>query len=243
MRFLIAFITFLFLTAASSGDARKANQAFENGNYEEAARLYQQALAADPSDARLHFNYGNALYHLGEADQAREAFETYKQLAETAEERALADYNSGKMFADLEMYDEAASQFRQALVNNPEDRDARFNYELALLKQQEGEQDQQEQDPDDNDDQNEEDNQEQQQDGDQEQDENQDNQQQDQQNQDQDQDQNEDEGDQQEQPQPLNMSEQEAENILDALRQLERELLENRRLESTENQSGNAKDW
>lgn len=238
MRFLIAFITIVFLTGASLNDARKANQAFENGNYDEAARLYQQAIAADPADARLHFNYGNALYHMGETEEAREAFETYKQLAETAEEHALADYNSGKMFADLEMYDDAADQFRQALVNNPDDPDARFNYELALLKQQEGEDEQEEQEPDDNDDQNEDqdnDENQDQQNGDQ--DHNQDNQQ------DQDQEQDDSQGDQEEQPQPLDMSEQEAENILDALRQLERELLENRKKESTETQSGNDKDW
>lgn len=241
MRFLIAFITIVFLAGASRNDARKANQAFENGNYDEAARLYQQAIAADPADARLHFNYGNALYHLGETEEAREAFETYKQLAETVEEHALADYNSGKMFADLEMYNEAADQFRQALINNPDDPDARFNYELALLKQQESEDEQEEQNPEDNDDQDEDQDNDQnqdQQDGDQDQDDNQDHQQ-DQQNQEQD----ENQGEQEEQPQPLDMSEQEAENILDALRQLERELLENRKKESTETQSGNDKDW
>lgn len=241
MRFIIVFIAFIVLAGASLNDARKANQAFERGDYEVAARLYQQAINADPTDARLHFNYGNALYHLGEMEEARKAFETYREYAESPEERALADYNSGKMFADLEMYDEAASQFRQALVNNPEDPDARFNYELALRKQQESEQDEQEQDPEDNDDQNEDqdnDENQDQQDGDQ--DDNQDDQQ-DQQDQDQEQDENQ--GEQEEQPHPLDMSEQEAENILDALRQLERELLENRRKESDETQSRNDKDW
>src|SRR5690625_5857221 len=87
-------------------------------------------------------------------EEARKAFETYREFAESTEERALADYNSGKMFADLEMYDEAASQFRQALVNNPDDQDARFNYELALRKQQESDQDEQEQDPENSNDQN-----------------------------------------------------------------------------------------
>src|SRR5690625_7330076 len=88
-------------------------------------------------------------------EEARKAFETYREFAESPEERALADYNYGKMFADLEMYDEAAIQFRQALVNNPDDQDARFNYELALRKQQESDQDEQEQDHEKRNDQNE----------------------------------------------------------------------------------------
>src|SRR5690625_38907 len=239
MRFITLLLASIFLTAASLNDARKATQALKRGEYDVAARLYQEAIDADPTDARLYFNYGNALYHLGEMEEARKAFETYREFAESPEERALADYNSGKMFADLEMYDEAASQFRQALVNNPDDQDARFNYELALRKQKESDQDEQEQDPENSNDQNE----------DQENDENQDqqdgdqNDQQDNQQDQQDQEQDENQGEEDQQPQPLDMTEQEAENILDALRQLERELLENRRKESDETQSRNDKDW
>src|SRR5690625_7587067 len=108
MRFITLLRAYIFLTAASLNDDRKANQAVERGEYEVAARLYQEAIDADPRDARHYFNYGNGLYHLGEMEEARKAFETYREFAESTEERALADYNPGKRFAVLEMYDAAA---------------------------------------------------------------------------------------------------------------------------------------
>src|SRR5690625_416867 len=136
MRFITLLLASIFLTAASLNDARKANQAFERGEYEVAARLYQEAIDADPTDARLYFNYGNALYHLGEMEEARKAFETYREFAESPEERALADYNYGKMFDDLEMYDEAASQLWQALVYYLDNQDERLIYEHAISRPQ-----------------------------------------------------------------------------------------------------------
>lgn len=228
----------IFLMAASLNDARKANSAFEQGNYAEAAELYQQALSQDPDNPRLHFNLARTLYELGEGDAAMEAYDRYKSLTDMPVERSFADYNKGRMLADQENYQEAVDFFREALRNNPNDRDAKHNYELALQKQKDQEQ-QQEQDPesdsgDDEDDQENSDQQENEQDQDPDQDSESDQQpgQQDQ-----------EEGDSQEQPQPLEMTPEEAQNILDALEQLERELLENQKKESTEPPSGNEKDW
>src|SRR5690625_8026475 len=100
MRFITLLLASIFLTAASLNDARKANQAFERVEYEVAARLYQEAIDADPTDARLYFNYGNAPYHLGVMEEARKAFQTNSEIAESTDERALAQYNSSKIFVE-----------------------------------------------------------------------------------------------------------------------------------------------
>ncbi|TVQ68311.1 MAG: tetratricopeptide repeat protein [Balneolaceae bacterium] len=226
-RLLLALLAFLFFTASSLSDARKANSAFERGDYREAAALYRQAIMQDPDNPRLHFNLGNALYHLGEQDQAFEAYQRFQSLTELQQEQSLADYNKGRMLTDQERYEEALDHFRQALIRNPADTDAQYNFELASRRLQE-QQEQQQQEPDsgeqDQDDQNE----------------NQDDQQPPQPDSDQQSDENEDSG---EQPAPLDMTPEEAEAILDALEQLERELLENQKKESTESQSGNERDW
>lgn len=226
-RFFLTLLAFLFFTASSLSDARKANSAFERGDYREAAALYRQAIMQDPDNPRLHFNLGNALYHLGEQDQAFEAYQRFQSLTELQQEQSLADYNKGRMLTDQERYEEALDHFRQALIRNPADTDAQYNFELASRRLQE-QQEQQQQEPDsgeqDQDDQNE----------------NQDDQQPPQPDSDQQSDENEDPG---EQPAPLDMTPEEAEAILDALEQLERELLENQKKESTESQSGNERDW
>lgn len=229
----IAFLSF-FLMAATFNDARKANSAFEQGNYAEAAELYEQALSQDPDNPHLHFNLARTLYELGEGDAAMEAYDRYKSLTDQPLERSFADYNKGRMLADQENYQEAVDFFREALRNNPNDRDAKHNYELALQKQKDQEQDPESEPGDGEDDQNNSD----QQDNEQDQDPNQDSESDQQPGQ-----QDQEESDSQEQPQPLEMTPEEAQNILDALQQLERELLENQKKESTEPPSRNEKDW
>ncbi len=229
MRKLTLILAGFLLAASSLNDARKANEAFQEGDYELAAQLYRQAIDQNPEDGRLYFNLGNALSKAGQTEAALEAYEEYRKLAEESEQQALADYNKGKVFTDLEEYDQALSHFRDALRKNPEDADARHNYELAKQKKQEQQQQEQNQDSQSEDDE---------QDGEQDQ-EQQDNQQQDSSQQPpQDQ-----QPDGEQQPQPQNMSQEEAENILDALGQLERELLENREKDAPENRSDNDKDW
>lgn len=245
MRSIILVILTLFLTASSVDDAREANKAFENGNYQQAAELYRQAIEQDPDNARLHFNLATSLYKLGETEEAMQSYDRFENLTESAEEQSFASYNQGTMLAEQEKFEEAADFFREALRKNPNDPDARHNYELALQKQQQQEQQEQQQQQNqdsDQDDQQDNQDQQQQQDGndDQQQDQNQDQQQSggDQQ------DQQEEENEQrQPQPQPTEMTPEEAQNILDALKQLERELLENMEKESSETPSTNEKDW
>lgn len=246
MRTILIIILGFLLSASSLNDARKANEAYRNGDYETAVELYQQAIEQNPDDARLHFNLGSALAKLGESEQAADAFETAKQLMDDPEQQAMADYNAGTMFSEQEMYDEAVKYYRNALRNHPDDADAKHNYEMALRKQQEQEQEQEEQDSDDSDDDQNED--EQEQDQQQDQNENEDEQDQEEQKQNE-QDQQQDgspedeESDQQQMPQPDEITQEEAENILNALEQLERDILENRNKEAEERRSSNDKDW
>lgn len=232
-------IIFLFLTASSVNDARKANSAFERGDYAEAAQLYQQAIEQNPDDARLHFNLARTLYELDESDAAMESYDRYKALTESPADRSYADYNKGRMLTEMGNYDEALDFFREALINNPNDPDAKFNYELAVRKKQDQENEQESSESDDNEgdeDDSQSDDSQQDQDQDQEQNQDPDNQQQPGEPE-------QDENESEQQERPLEMTPEEAQNILDALEQLERELLESQQKESTNPQARNEKDW
>ena len=237
MRAVFLVTIFICLTASSVNDARKANSAFERGEFAEAAQLYQQSIEQNPDDARLHFNLARALYELGESDAAMESYERFKSLTDSPLNRSFADYNKGRMLTDMGNYDEALDYFRDALINNPNDPDAKFNYELAVRKKQDQESDQESSESEDGDgDQDESQSQDSQQDQDQGPNQDPDNQQQPGQ-------QNQDEIESQQQERPLEMTPEEAQNILDALEQLERELLENQKKESTNPPASNEKDW
>lgn len=87
-----------------------ANALYQDGRFEEAAVAYHEALRSTDLDVQqsAHFNRGNALL----ANAQRLAAEQELDTAKTMTERALDSY-------------------RNALLLQPDDRDAKINYELA----------------------------------------------------------------------------------------------------------------
>lgn len=136
--FSYSLILILF-TAATANDGRKANEAYENGNYEEAEELYLAAIEQEPDNARLYFNLGNTRAKQGKVEEAIDSFMEFRLLAETPEEKALAEYNIGTLLAEGEKWKPAATHFKNALKLNPADMDAKHNFERALAEQEEQE--------------------------------------------------------------------------------------------------------
>ena len=61
-------------------DFEVADSAYAKGNFEEAAALYQQALAQEGMSAGLLYNLGNSFYRLGKDGQAMVCYERAKKL-------------------------------------------------------------------------------------------------------------------------------------------------------------------
>ncbi len=142
----LSYITLLLLlTAAGLNDARKANKAYEAGNYEEAEQLYLDALEQNPNNARLYFNLGNAQAKQGKVEEAIESFMEFRNRAETTEDKSLADYNIGTMMAEGKKWKPAAAHFKNALTLNPTDLEAKHNYERAMIELQKEDQDKKQQ--------------------------------------------------------------------------------------------------
>lgn len=145
MRFPLIILTFFFLLTASVPDrARQANEAFQNRDFETAERLFREAINDNPNDARLYFNHGTTLTLMGRQDEAVEAFERFRMIERDPVLRAMADYNIGNIFAEAEHWEMAAELYRMALLQNPDDEDAIHNFEFAMrqLHQPQDEQDQ-----------------------------------------------------------------------------------------------------
>ncbi|NBB77092.1 MAG: tetratricopeptide repeat protein, partial [Bacteroidetes bacterium] len=125
MKSILFITTILFLALGADNDAREANQAFEEGRYEEAVELYDRAISEDPENPKLYFNKASALYKLGRTEEAMQSFERYEGMVDNPAEQALSDYNQGTMLTEQEEYQQAAELFREALMKNPDDEDAR----------------------------------------------------------------------------------------------------------------------
>jgi Ca-activated chloride channel family protein len=203
----------------------KGNQAYRGEQYEDAVRIYREALEQDPQESKLLFNLGNALSMSGNKEESIEAFKSFKAAAAEGREGAKADYNIGTLLAE-EDPETAIESFISALRQNPDDEDAKHNLE-SLLKQQQQQQEQQEQ----------------------QQEQNQDPNQQDQQDSGQNQESDPSDGspppDQQSQQtgQQPKIQPREAEALLDALEQREKDLLRAMKKESEQTTPKKGKDW
>ncbi len=224
----------LFLTTVFAADkGRQANLAYEKGQFEEAIRLYQEALKEDPTNTKLFFNLGNALSKAGRNEDALGAWETFRSASGNPADQAKAEYNMAHALGKMQQWDKALQLYKNALRKAPDDAEARYNYELALKQKQEEEKQKQDQKKDDQD--KKEPPKDDQKKDDPKQDEQQQQQQQPEQNQDQKQ--------EQKQQKPKNeMSKEQAEKILKALENKEKDLLKEIKKQKSP-QRPNAKDW
>ena len=228
-------LAFLLLQAAPStrngADAgRQGNALYGQEQYTEAAAAYTEGLAGDPDTltptvrAGLLNNLGAALHKQQDFDNAAPIFEQAITAASTPNELTRATYNAGNNAALRNELEAALGHYRQALLTDPTNEDARYNYEFVKRQLEQQQQEQQQQQGDNqNEDQQEQDQHQQdqqQQDSEQQQDQQQDQQQQDQQQQPQDQQQQQDQ-----QPRPDQLSPEEAQRILQALENEEEQLL------------------
>jgi tetratricopeptide (TPR) repeat protein len=108
----------------------EGNKLFEAGKYDEALRAYEDAQLALGPSAELAYDRGNALFKLGRNAEAREAYLSALS-ASDAKLKAQDYYNMGNALWELEKKDEAAQSYERSLLLDPGLESARHN--LALL--------------------------------------------------------------------------------------------------------------
>ncbi len=217
------FILIIYFCMVSSGYTQSMRGKINDGNklyhqekYDEALNKYKDALLDDPKNEIATFNQGAASYKIQKYDQAIESFQKVIGTKDLKLEEQ-THYNIGNCFFKQDKLQESIQAYKMALDLDPGDQDAKYNLELARAKLKEQAQKQpMQQQP-----------QQQQQDGQNQQQQNQQSQEQEKQQQ-----------QPQQQPQPQNqlqvdkdkMSKEDAERILDALKNQEKEKQKLRRM-------------
>jgi Ca-activated chloride channel family protein len=127
----------------------KGNKAYHKESYEEAFNQYARALKKGDKDPKPLFNSGDALYKMGDYDRAAESFKRLSDPRFTSlETAAAANYNLGNSLAKKGQGGEAAEAYRRCLLLDMKDEACRHNLALTLLKppQQDKKQDEKKQD-------------------------------------------------------------------------------------------------
>lgn len=150
-RLIMLLLAFVLDTIAVSAQAdrhevRQGNRRFSREDYKEAELSYRKALVKDSLSAAARYNLASALYRQENFDGAREIMGSF----DGQEVSADVHYNTGDIALQLKDYAAAVEAFRQSLLKNPGDLDAKENYIYAKKmlenqqnRQQGGGQDQQ----------------------------------------------------------------------------------------------------
>jgi tetratricopeptide (TPR) repeat protein len=145
--FWIALTALGLLLAACSPTAEKynqdGNQAFTEQAYLEALELYQSAQIESPELAEPYYNAANALYRQGNYPQALEQIQMALQYIDKESLAESSFYNMGNAFFNSQELETAVEAYKQALLLNPDDQDAKYNLELALQQQEQDQQQEQ----------------------------------------------------------------------------------------------------
>jgi tetratricopeptide (TPR) repeat protein len=232
---------------------RRGNNAYADQDFKKAEIDYRKALEKNQNSAKGEFNLGTSLYQQKGYEESAKIYEKLAGTLQTPEARAGAYHNLGNSLVQSQQYQPAIEAYKNALRLNPNDLDTKYNLEYArrMLQQQQDQQedqnkkdDQQKDQNKNNDQQKDQDKQDDQQKQDQQQ--QQDQKQKDQQQQNQ---QQQSQGDQQQQPdgqaQPKQISKEDAERMLQALKDNEKKTLEKLKLEKLKSAKRvkSEKDW
>ncbi len=131
--------------ARAQSDWARGNAAFKKGEYVDAESLYaKRARKSKSTPPALQVNRATARALAGDRDGATRDLERLTDAAGHAGRDAR--YNLGTVLGEKHELDEALARLREALVHDPSDQDARWNYEV-LLAQKRREQQQKEKKP------------------------------------------------------------------------------------------------
>ena len=190
---------------------RDGVRAYEDGEFGEAEVQFRKAENINQESYEAEFNTGVALYGQEKYEETVKQYQALLDQTDDAGKTAQIWHNIGNSLLEAQQYAPSIESYKNSLRLNPSDEDTRYNLAYAKLKLKE-EQQQQQQNQDQNKDQ--EENQDQQ---DQEKN-------QDQQDQEQEKENDQDQDQQEQQPVPTEISKEDAERMLKAIQQQEKDV-------------------
>ena len=119
---------------------RQGNKQFHRGDYPGSEVSYRKAIEKNPKNPQAAFNLGNALMAQKKDSAAVKQFENAARLETNPLRKAQSYHNMGVICQTHKMYGEAIEAYKNALRLNPDDDETRYN--LVLCKHQKQKQDQ-----------------------------------------------------------------------------------------------------
>jgi len=109
---------FKLVKAAASGskEFQEGVAAFSSGNFEQAAKLFEAAIAQSPAVPALHVNLALAYFRL---NRQTDAVASLEKAAALGPNEAAIQYQLGSAYVEMKAYDKAAAALEKGLASNP----------------------------------------------------------------------------------------------------------------------------
>ena len=129
---MMSLLTFSVWGQKESDDVRTGNRLYKSSKFTEAEIAYRKGLIKNPKSFEANYNLGNALFR---QKKYKEALEQYNnaivQQPKEKEKIAAAFHNTGNSLLVDKKYEESIKAYEMALKNNPKDNDTRYNLAYA----------------------------------------------------------------------------------------------------------------
>lgn len=116
---------------------REGNNNYNNGRYKQAEQYYSEALKEKNNYFKAEYNLGNALYKQGKFADATGQYDVFIKNTGNKDTLTRAFHNLGNSYLKQKKYEDAIKAYKSSLKLNPKDEDTRYNLAYAKKKLEE----------------------------------------------------------------------------------------------------------
>jgi Ca-activated chloride channel homolog len=112
----------------------KGNKLYQQSQFDLAEAQYRKALEYEPENEKAKYNLANALQRQNKYEEAAKLLDGLAGSTKDKSVKSAAYYNQGVAYTKMKNLDASVESYKNALRNNPNDKEARENLEKALLQ-------------------------------------------------------------------------------------------------------------
>lgn len=110
---------------------RWGNRLYRDSLYDKAQVQYQKGFERDSNSVQVLYNLGNSLLYQGQPKEAMQYYEKASKTERNPMRRNQIFHNMGVILQSQKQFGPAMQAYKQALLCNPHDDEARYNYVLC----------------------------------------------------------------------------------------------------------------
>jgi tetratricopeptide (TPR) repeat protein len=119
---------------------KKGNELYQQQNYKDAESSYRLSVGKKDKTVEGNFNLGDALYKQKKYAEAGAQFNKIASSSNNKQVLAKAYHNLGNSLLDSKKLEESIAAYKKSLLNNPQDDETRYNLAYAQKKLQQQQQ-------------------------------------------------------------------------------------------------------